>query len=224
MTTNTIAKKVINEELNGVEIYFSVFPLVATRENLKKNGFKWNHKKSCWYSRRTALTDEIANIIAETTVDSYKLTAQKTDEEIKEIKETKPVTKKAAKEVKNKFGVKVGDFFHMSWGYEQTNNNFFQVIALVGETSVRIREVNPEIIERSAVSGMSEDRVYKLDTNEILPPSNHTVFIQDQEKGDLKRLKSYRQDGTQPQINMTSYANAYYCGTDTLKAYDSWYY
>jgi hypothetical protein len=72
---------------------------------------------------------------------------------------------------------------------------------------------------------MAEDRVYKLDTSVILPPATGHTFIKDQEKGDLKRLKSYAADGiSNPQINMTSYADAYYCGTDTLKAYESWYY
>lgn len=215
--TNTIAKKVINEELNGVEIYFSVFPIQATRENLKKNGFRWNHKKGCWYAKRSEQTEALSDICKDTTTEEYKDYSKQNGEEAKEIK---PKKAKA-----NKYGVKVGDFFHMSWGYEQTNNDFFQVVAIVGESSVRIREVNPPIIKREAVSGMSEDRTYDLNTSELLPPAERSSFINDQEKGDLKRLKSYAADGkSNPQIYMTSYADAYYCGTDTLKAYDSWYY
>ena len=104
---NTIAKKVINEELNGVELYFSVFPVEATRETLKKNGFRWNHKKSCWYAKRSMMTEEIADICAETTTEEYKQYG-----EVKEIKaETKKTTKKDTKKTAkvNKFGVKVGD-------------------------------------------------------------------------------------------------------------------
>ena len=69
---NTIARMEINQELNGVEIYFSVFPTKATRDNLKANGFKWNHKKSCWYAKRSELTEAVASIVAGTTEEEYK--------------------------------------------------------------------------------------------------------------------------------------------------------
>lgn len=219
---NTIAKKVINEALNGVEIYFTTFPIKATRDNLKANGFRWNHKKACWYAKRSNLTEAIADTCADTTTEEYKEFAADNGEE---AKATKKETKKSEKS--NKYGVKVGDFFHMSWGYEQTNNDFFQVVELVGSCSVRIREVNPPIISRSSegFAPMAEDRVYDLNTSKLLPPASGHTFIKDQEKGDLKRLKSYAADGiSNPVINMTSYANATHCNTDTLKAYESWYY
>ena len=88
----------------------------------------------------------------------------------------------------NIYDVKVGDIFSSSWGYEQTNSTFFQVIALVGKQSVRVREVWPETISRDPVSQMSEHRVYKL-TNKILPPAPYASFIKDQENGDIKRIK-----------------------------------
>ncbi len=113
-------------------------------------------------------------------------------------------------------------------GYEQTNNDFFQVIALVGKKSVRVREVNPPIVRRDPVSGMAEDRVYKI-TGEILPPSPHSVFIKDQEKGDLKRIKpGYFQDEEEAKNNcyfdISSYASAYKCNGEIKKVYESWYY
>lgn len=42
-----IAEKKNNEELNGVELYFCVYPLSGTKETLKKYGFRWNRKKAC---------------------------------------------------------------------------------------------------------------------------------------------------------------------------------
>lgn len=212
---NTIARIEINQELNGVELYFSVFPIKATRDNLKANGFKWNHKKSCWYAKRTEKTEAVASIVAGTTEEEYKGFSKDAPQV------SKKATKKATKA--NKFGVKVGDFFSASWGWEQTNVNFFQVIALVGESSVRVREVYPEMIEEEAVSGMSADRTYNLDTSKILPPATHASFIKDQENGDLKRLKSFRQDGSHPQFFLTSYADAHYCTGSTEKCYESWY-
>ena len=67
------------------------------------------------------------------------------------------------------------------------------------------------------------DRTYKL-TNELLPPAHHSVFIKDQENGDLKRLKSYAADGkSNPQFYLSSFADAYYCEGDTITKYESWY-
>lgn len=126
-------------------------------------------------------------------------------------------------EKRNKFGVKVGDIFSASWGYEQTNNDFFQVIALVGESSVRVREVYLPLIDSSAVGPMSEDREFAV-VSELLPAVNYSVFIKDQEKGDLKRLKSYAADGvSNPQFNISSFADAHLCTGHTIKVYESWY-
>ena len=198
------ANYTINQELNGIEITFDSKPEAATLEALKSSGYRWHRAKKLWYAKNTAERLSLAQSIA--------------DGEAIANTETKK------KPESNFFGVKVGDFFRMSWGYEQTQNDFFQVIALVGEKSVRIREVNPAFTS-SPVSGMSEDRQYKLDTSTILPPSSYSIHIKDQEKGDLKRLKSYAKDGkSNPQINMASYANAYYCGGSTCECYESWYY
>ncbi|HCB5058448.1 TPA: hypothetical protein M0F96_004014 [Salmonella enterica subsp. enterica serovar Paratyphi C] len=37
--------------------------------------------------------------------------------------------------------VSVGDIFVASWGYEQTNVSFYQVISLHGKTTVTVREI-----------------------------------------------------------------------------------
>ena len=204
MTTLTV-----NKELNGIEIRFDCKPISSTLESLKKSGFRWHRQKKFWYAKQTPERIELAQSITDG-------------------KEIKTVTSKEKAEKKNVFGVKVGDIFSASWGYEQTNNDFFQVIALVGEKSVRVREVNPPIVRRDPVSGMAEDRVYKI-TGEILPPSPHSVFIKDQEKGDLKRIKpGYFQDEEEAKNNcyfdISSYASAYKCNGEIKKVYESWYY
>lgn len=228
----SIAKKELNTELNGVELYFIVYPLKGTRETLKREGFKWNHKKGCWYAKQSPYTISTADVMVETSIEDYERIARRTGEQVVKIQkeeeqstEKKTAKKAAKKEVKtNKFGVKVGDFFSASWGYEQTNANFFQVIELVGTSSVRVREVYPKMIAEDAVSGMSADRTYDLSNKELLPPAPHSVFINDQEKGDLKRLKSYAADGiSNPQFYLDSFADAHYCNNATEKHYESWY-
>ena len=172
-----------NPQFNSLEIAFDGKPSEAIREALKELKFRWHGVKKVWYG----YADEAA---AKAAIEGKKVAK----------------AEKAPKaEKKNKFGVKVGDIFYTSWGYEQTQTDFFQVVALAGETSVRVRQVDLPIVA-------------------LLPASSHSVFIEDQEKGDLKRLKSYRQDGTEPQFNLTSYANAYLVTGDEMKAYESWYY
>ena len=38
--SNAIATTKLNKDLNGIEIYFSVFPTEGTRNTLKKHGFR----------------------------------------------------------------------------------------------------------------------------------------------------------------------------------------
>lgn len=207
----------LNQEFNGIEISFDKRPVNATLDTLKNNGFRWHRQKKIWYAKNTPERLEIARAITNNSgcIDTFH-----------DKHDTKKNIKKA--ERINKYGVKVGDVFCASWGYEQTNNDFFQVVALVGKQSVRVREVHPEIINRDPVSGMSEDRVYKI-TNDILPPLPHSVFIKDQEKGDIKRIKpGYYQDEEEAKkhcyFDLGSYASAYKCNGEIKKVYESWYY
>ncbi len=39
----------INEEKQGIELYFEEIPTASEREVLKQNGYKWNNTKKCWY-------------------------------------------------------------------------------------------------------------------------------------------------------------------------------
>lgn len=191
----------LNTNFNSLEVYFEGKPAEAIRTALKALKMRWNPKKGCWYG--FADREEI-------------------DKACKGEKVTEKAPAKKA-EKKNKFGVKVGDYFSISWGYEQTNVDFFQVIALVGETSVRIREVNPPIIEEEATGPMAADRVYKLDKTRILEPSHYSVFIKDQENGDLKRVKEgYYRDG-RPIIDIGGHLADLETG-ETTKTYESWYY
>ena len=201
-----------NEQFGSVEVSFNEKPSAEIRDALKLLRFRWHGQRGIWYGYRDEETVRAAIMSANP------------DLKKGEAKQTKTAKAKKPEKV-NKFGVKVGDFFSASWGYEQTNADFFQVVALVGESSVRVREVNPPIIEDKATGPMACYRVYDIrNTGELLPPSPSSVFIKDQERGDLKRLKSYNEDNSFPQFFLDSFANAHYCGGDTKKMYESWYY
>ncbi|MBU8573743.1 LPD29 domain-containing protein [Bacillus pumilus] len=53
----------INEELNGIELYFDNKPGNETLTHLKSNGFRYSGFKKCWWSKRTNESLEVANNI-----------------------------------------------------------------------------------------------------------------------------------------------------------------
>lgn len=53
----------------------------------------------------------------------------------------------------NADGVHVGDLFYGSWGYEQTNVDFFQVVALKGQHTAILRRIAGDYIGGYALQG-----------------------------------------------------------------------
>ena len=202
MESYTITK---NPAFNSIEVVFPGKPSENVREALKNLRFRWHNVKKLWYGYAEEETVRAAIDNAEN-----------------EKAEEKPVNNAAKKpaEKTNKFGVKVGDIFHASWGYDQTNNTFVQVIAVCGEQSVRVREVSPEITNTNGVGPMAADYTYNIESK-ILPAKSYSVFIKDQEKGDIKRLQSWGKDSVC--IKLDSFAHAYKLIEGLHEFYDSWY-
>ena len=44
-------------------------------------------------------------------------------------------------------GIKVGDIFVSSWGYDQTNVDFYQVVKLVGKSTIELLPIQSKCIE-----------------------------------------------------------------------------
>lgn len=198
-----------NDAFNSIEISFDSKPSEAVREALKGLRFRWHGVKKVWYGYSTE--EAVRAALGETT----------------EKKTTTKANAPRKAEKVNKYGVKVGDLFECTWGWEQTNVDFFQVVELVGECSVRVREVYLEIVADEAVGPMSANRTYEL-TNELLAPVPRSVFIEDQERGDIKRLRpGYDSDPEEAKkhcaFKVSSFASAYKCNGDTVKTYESWY-
>lgn len=67
--------------------------------------------------------------------------------------------KAAVREAKKHFecSLQVGQIVYTTWGYEQTNVDFYEVVGLKGEKTVLLRELKAEIVEHSkhAMAGMS---------------------------------------------------------------------
>ena len=119
-----------------------------------------------------------------------------------------------------RYGIKVGDVFHMSWGYDQTSNDFFQVIALVGKSSVRIREVRLNYTSINQ-GDMYEERIFEIPQDgQMAEYSPRGIFIQDQEKGDVKRILNDNRGV--PYIKVSNHYASLVRGK-TFKHYESWY-
>jgi hypothetical protein len=70
----------INDEKNGIELYFNGKPSEAIREQLKQMGFKWSPMRSIWYAKKT---DERLNFVQSLLSDSYN--SHLTDEQRKTL-------------------------------------------------------------------------------------------------------------------------------------------
>lgn len=193
-----------NNQFNSLEIIFDGIPAQATREALKALKFRWHAVKKLWYG--FAEEEAIKSLL---------------DGESGPAKTTPAPTKKKTEKV-NKYGVKVGDIFCSSWGYEQTNVDFYQVIALAGTESVRVIGVNPKIVKTDACSPMSGHYTYKI-TRDLLP-DNNSWMIKDHVKGDLKRIKSYAADGVSNPVFDIRGDCACLCEPGERTEYVSWYY
>ncbi len=83
---------------------------------------------------------------------------------------------------RNYLGIKVGDIFHYSWGYEQTNANYFQVVSLKGTKQVIIREISYEITE---TTGLDSYKVRPIKDSFL----KESQFIADNGIGAIKQVK-----------------------------------
>ena len=123
----------LNKKLNGIELIFQEKPETEILTMLKENGFRWHRQKKLWYAK---VTDERKAFVKE---------LQKSNIEIISVANNvseAPKKAKAKKQPVNKYGVKVGDMFCDTWGYGQTNVDFYQVVDLKGSTTVVLKPVN----------------------------------------------------------------------------------
>ena len=118
--------------VTGIEFYINY-------NNLTAYCFKGNRTKASWKYRFKDAQKIIKYI----------------DDEIKrhlENQDYKVQAKKQKKEKTDSFrdSVKVGDIFTTSWGYEQTNRDFFQVIAKPSKARVIVKEISSKVVKETS--------------------------------------------------------------------------
>lgn len=101
--------------------------------------------------------------------------------------------------------VQVGFIFHCSWGYDQTNNDFYQVIDKKGQF-VTLRAIRQNSIPSPGFSPMSDHRTAVKD-----------AFLENSKPF----VKKVQFSGGRPYITMNSYSSAHIWDGD--KVYNSWY-
>lgn len=116
----------INNELNGIELTFAEKPADAIREAMKEAGFRWHRLKKLWYAKNTPDRMALAKKLSGDQVPAS----------------TAPAAPAAApKEIVSKYGIKVGDILEDSWGYEQTNVEFYLVTKIISACKIEIVEL-----------------------------------------------------------------------------------
>lgn len=150
-----------NKALNGLEVSFESKPKKEVLDTLKSNGFRWHHAKKIWYAKDNTKRRQALSIL--------------------QGKDLAP-KKAEPKAVENKYGVKVGDIFLLSYGYSMILYDFFQVVS-VTESTCRVVE-----IAVPCVGGDGWRPVFKAELGKTYNPTERSNWIKDQVKGDLKRI------------------------------------
>lgn len=180
-------KFIKNEQFNSLEIKFDEKPSQAVRDILKDNHFRWHSVKKVWYG-------------------------YKTQEEIeKALQGALNETTKAPKQIECNHSFKVGDILASSWGYNQTNNSFYQVVK-VSKSCVWLIAVRCAVLETRHEGFMCEDRKYS--TNDPTPISKEPF---------RKTVQNYSssKDPRFDSVSISSYESA--LKYDGQWLYCSWY-
>ena len=126
-----MAHYILNEKLNGVEIYFDSKPEDSIRSEMKSAGFRWSQRQGMWYAKQSETTLAIAKKLGE-----------QGKEVVRPVKpETVTCPKKANQCEQFDYDVKVGDLFVHCFGYDATLHDFYEVVELKGKQTVILREV-----------------------------------------------------------------------------------
>jgi hypothetical protein len=106
--------------------------------------------------------------------------------------------------------LKVGDLLRSSWGYDQTNVDYYQVTK-VTKRSVEIREVGLEHVEGSGCANGMADRVRPRKDKFLSEPKRKLVQVWVEKDGTVRCS-----------VKVRSFAYAYPCSEDET-TYRSWY-
>ena len=121
---------IVKDDLNDLEIFADISKMVACCHTPKT-------KKPFWHYRFKDL--------------------KQMDDTIKRAIESRISQKQSVierrKERSQGHDYQVGDFIYCSWGYDQTNVDFFKVVSLKGKQTIEIVKVQKEYVEQNGAYG-----------------------------------------------------------------------
>ena len=88
---------ILNQELNGIEIYFEEKPGEIIRSEIKKAGYRWSKRKSCWYAKQTPERIELAEKLTTGRAETEEIIKQEIKQKKTEAKLTIEQMEEAAK-------------------------------------------------------------------------------------------------------------------------------
>lgn len=108
--------------------------------------------------------------------------------------------------------VKVGDIFRCSWGYDQTNIDYYQCVALIGDHMMEVREIGQQRQETQWAQGECAPVPDMWATEVDYSPEGET-YKTDHGHYPRKEKRSKRvkiqKSGSEPCFRVASYASAY---------------
>lgn len=119
-------------------------------------------------------------------------------------------------------GLKVGDVLYASWGYDQTNLDFFVIVSAT-EKTIRIKECTMEKTYESSEGYSSMSRMIAFDPKTAKPLEDSWMIKDQKGKGDIRKIQYYEYNG---QKNMYIKFRASYGllqKYEGTKLYESWY-
>jgi hypothetical protein len=129
---------IVDDYVNGGVRYYRARADVPTPKG------KYSKSKNVFYYRFFSAQERDAY------VEKY---IEQVEARLKRIQDAKDAKAAARKEAKNPY--KVGDLFYDSWGYDQTNIDFYQIVE-VGKMSVKMRAIGKRSVPGTQ-GFMSED-------------------------------------------------------------------
>lgn len=122
---------------NGIEYYISKSQNVRNPNSVLVTAFSGKRNKPDIYCLYRSLAQ------AEGAVKAWL-------DGLSRVQEWKTERKEATRKARDNKTVKIGDVFVASWGYDQTNVDAYQVVALKGTASVVVKEICLESVPGSA--------------------------------------------------------------------------
>ena len=171
-TSASIAVRVASRHIEALSRQFYLPPDVKDQESIKPPGTDLE----IWTWQDTPRTKYVAVVFQGKSSKPLWYLAFRTEQDRdKRIEETIAIRKKTLQDKLDERTrrkeevpeVAVGDIFSSSWGYDQTNVDFYQVVGLKGPKMVLVREIGGKIVQRDR-DGMSETVV--ADPNKFVGP------------------------------------------------------